>query len=70
MKAVLFICLLAFMACDILDILKCLYETPIVKEIISLAIQCLIKKDWNPLIEKVKGSIFEIIQAIIGCIKK
>ena len=70
MKAVLFICLLAVMACTFVDVIKCIYETPIVQEIISLAIECLIKKDWNPLIEKVKGSIFEIIQAIIGCIKK
>ena len=70
MKAVLFVCLLAFMACDIVDILKCVYETPIVQEIISLAIQCVIKQDFAPLIEKLKGSIFEIIQAVIGCVTK
>ena len=35
-EAVLFVCLLAFMACDIVDILKCVYETPIVQEIIKM----------------------------------
>ena len=70
MKAVLFVCLLAFMACDIVDILKCVYETPIVQELISLAIKCIMTQDFTPLIEKLKGSIMEIIQAVIGCVAK
>ena len=70
MKAVLFVCLLAFMACDIVDILKCVYETPIVQEIITLAIKCIMTQDFAPLIEKLKGSIMEIIQAVIGCVAK
>ena len=70
MKAVLFICLLAFMACDIVNILKCVYETPIVQELITLAIKCIMTQDFAPLIEKLKGSIMEIIQAVIGCVAK
>ncbi len=70
MKAVLFVCLLAFMACDIVDILKCVYETPIVQELITLAIKCIMTQDFAPLIEKLKGSIMEIIQAVIGCVAK
>ena len=70
MKAVLFVCLLAFMACDIVDILKCVYESPIVQEIISLAIKCIMSFDFTPLIEKIKESIPEIIQAVIGCATK
>ena len=37
MKVVLVLCLLAFMSCqkDIMDIAKCLYESPKVKEIIA-----------------------------------
>ena len=70
MKAVLFVCLLAFMACDVIDILKCVYETPIVQEIISLAIKCIISQDWTPLVDKIKESIPELIQAIIGCVAK
>ena len=70
MKAVLFVCLLALMACDIVEILKCVVETPIAQEIINLAIQCLIKGDFNPLIEKIKASIPDLIQAVIGCVAK
>ena len=70
MKAVLFVCLLAFMACDIVDILKCVYETTIVQEIISLAINCNISQDFTPVVDKIKESIPEIIQAIIGCVAK
>ena len=70
MKAVLFVCLLAFMSCDIVDILKCVYETPIVQEIISLAIKCIVSQDWTALVDKIKESIPELIQAIIGCVAK
>ena len=70
MKAVLFVCLLAFMACNFLDILKCVYETPIVQEIISLAIKCLVSQDWTPLLDKIKESIPDLIQAVIGCVAK
>ena len=70
MKAVLFVCILAFMACDVIDILKCVYETPIVQEIISLAIKCIVSQDWTALVDKIKESIPELIQAIIGCVAK
>ena len=70
MKAVLFICLLAFMACDIVNILKCVYETPIVQEIISLAIKCIMTQDFTPLVDKIKESIPDLIQAVIGCVAK
>ncbi len=70
MKAVLFICLLAVMACTFVDVIKCIYETPLIKELLILAFQCLIKKDWAPFIERVKTSIFDIIQAIVDCVKK
>ena len=70
MKAVLFVCLLAFMACDIVTILKCIYETPIVQEIVQLAIKCIISQDFTPVVDKIKESIPEIIQAIIGCVAK
>ena len=70
MKAVLFVCLLAFMACDVIDILKCVYETPIVQEIISLAIKCIVSQDWTALVDKIKESIPELIQAVIGCVAK
>ena len=70
MKAVLFLCLLAFMACDIVEILKCVYETPIVQEIISLAIKCIVSQDWTALVDKIKESIPELIQAVIGCVAK
>ena len=70
MKAVLFVCLLAFMACDIVDILKCVYETPIVQEILNLAIKCIITFNFDPLVEKLKESIPDIIQAVIGCVAK
>ena len=58
------------MACDIVEILKCVYETPIVQEIISLAIKCIVSQDWTALVDKIKESIPELIQAIIGCVAK
>ena len=58
------------MACDIVEILKCVYETPIVQEIINLAIKCIISQDFTPLVDKIKESIPELIQAVIGCVAK
>ena len=58
------------MACDIVEILKCVYETPIVQEIISLDIKCIISQDFTPLVDKIKESIPELIQAVIGCVAK
>ena len=70
MKAVLFVCLLAFMACDIIEILKCVAQTPIVQELISLAIKCLISADWTPFVDKLKESIADLIRAVIACVPK
>ena len=70
MKAVLLVCLLAFIACDIVEILKCVAQTPIVIELISLAIKCLISADWTPFVDRLKEAIPDIIQAVIGCVAK
>jgi hypothetical protein len=70
MKAVLFVCLLAVMACNFIDIVKCIFQTPVLQEIIGLAVKCIITKDFAPLVEKIKESIPELIQAIIGCVTK
>ena len=70
MKAVLFLCLLAFMACekDIIDIGTCIYTAPKVQEIISEAMVAIITKDYTKIIDKIKESLPELIQIVIGCI--
>ena len=47
MRVVLVLCLLAFMSCqkDIMDIAKCLYESPKVKEIIADVMVAIATKD-------------------------
>ena len=52
MKAVLFLCLLAFMTCekDIIDIGKCLYKDPKVKEIIADVMVAIATKDFDKLL--------------------
>ena len=70
MKAFLFLCLLAFMACekDIIDIGKCIYKAPKVQEIISEAMIAIVTKDYTKLLDKIKESLPELIQIVIGCI--
>ena len=70
MKAVLFLCLLAFMACekDIIDIGKCIYKAPLVKELISDVIVAIATKDYSKLLPKIKESIPELIKIVLGCI--
>ena len=70
MKVVLVLCLLAFMSCqkDIMDIAKCLYESPKVKEIISDVMVAITTKDFSKLWPKIKEALPELIPVVIKCI--
>ena len=70
MKAFLFLCLLAFMTCekDIIDIGKCIYKAPKVQELIKDVMIAIITKDYSKLLPKIKESLPELIQIVIGCI--
>ena len=72
MKAVLFLCLLAFMTCenDIIDIGKCIYKAPVAKEIINEAIKAIINKDFSKLLPKVIESLPDLIQVVVGCLNE
>ena len=58
------------MACekDIIDIGKCIYKAPKVQEIISEAMIAIVTKDYTKLLDKIKESLPELIQIVIGCI--
>ena len=70
MKAVLFLCLLAFMACekDIIDIGKCIYKAPKVQELINDVIVAIATQDYSKLLPKIKEALPELIQIVLGCI--
>ena len=72
MKAVLFLCLLAFMTCekDIIDIGECIYKAPVEKEIINEIIKAFITKDFSNLLPKVGNSLPDLIQVVIGCVNE
>ena len=57
MKLALLICLLAFISCkkDIMTIIKCLYESPKIKELITDAITAIVTKDFTKLWENIKN---------------
>ena len=70
MKAVLVLCLLAFISSqkDIMDIGKCIYKAPKVKELIADAMVAIATKDFSKLWPKIKESLPELIQIVIGCV--
>ena len=70
MRVVLVLCLLAFMSCqkDIMDIAKCLYESPKVKELIGDVMVAIVTKDFSKLLEKIKDSLPELIQVVLKCV--
>ena len=70
MKAVLVLCLLAFISCekDIIDIGKCIYKAPKVKELIADAIVAIATKDFSKLWPKIKEALPDLIKIVIGCI--
>ena len=70
MRVVLVLCLLAFMSCqkDIIDIAKCLYENPKIKELISDVMIAIATKDFSKLWPKIMESLPELIQAVVKCV--
>ena len=70
MRLVLVLCLLAFMSCqkDIMDIAKCLYESPKVNEIIADVMVAIATKDFSKLWPKIKEALPELIPVVIKCI--
>ena len=56
MKTILFLCLLAFMACekDIIDIGKCIYKAPKVQELIGDVIAAIVNQDFSKLLPELK----------------
>ena len=70
MRVVLVLCLLAFMSFkkDIMDIAKCLYESPKVKEIIADIMVAIVTKDFSKLWPKIKEALPVLIPILIKCI--
>ena len=70
MKAVLVLCLLAFISSqkDIIDIGKCIYKAPKVKELIADVMVAIATKDFSKLLPKIKEALPELIKIVIGCI--
>ncbi len=70
MKVVLVLCLLAFISSqkDIIDIGKCIYKAPKVKELIADVMIAFATKDFSKLLPKIKEALPELIHIVIGCI--
>ena len=70
MKAILLLCLLAFMTCekDIIDIGKCIYKAKKVQELINDVIVAIATKDYCKLLPKLKEALPELIKIVIGCV--
>ena len=70
MKAVLILCLLAFISCekDIIDIGKCIYKAPKVQELINDVIVAIVTQDYSKLLQKVKEALPDLIKVVLGCL--
>ena len=70
MKAVLLLCLLAFISCekDIIDIGKCIYKAPKVQELINDVIVAIVTQDFTKLLPKIKESLPDLIKIVLGCL--
>ena len=70
MRVVLVLCLLAFMSYkkDIMNIAKCLYESPKVKEIIADVMVAIATKDFSKLWPKIQEALPELIPVVIKCV--
>ena len=70
MKAILFLCLLAFMTCekDIIDIGKCIYKAPKVQELISDVIVAIATQDYSQLLARLQEALPQLVQVVLGCL--
>ncbi len=70
MKAVLFVCLLAFIACanDIIDIGVCIYQAPIVQELISDVVVAIATQDYSQLLARLQEALPQLVQVVLGCL--
>ena len=59
-----------FMSCEknIIDIGKCIYKAPLVKELINDVIVAIATKDYSKLLPKIKESLPDLIQILLGSI--
>ena len=53
---------------DIIDIGKCIYKAPLVKELINDVIVAIVTKDYSKLLPKIKEVLPELIKIVLGCI--
>ena len=53
---------------DIIDIGKCIYKAPLVKELINDVIVAIVTKDYSKLLPKIKEALPELIKIVLGCI--
>ena len=70
MKAVLLLCLTAFIAVDkdIIDIGKCIYKAPKVQELINDVIIAIATQDYSKLLPKIKEALPDLIRIVLGCL--
>ena len=50
---------------DIIDIGKCIYKAPLIKELINDVIVAIAIKDYSKLLPKIKASIPDLIQIVL-----
>ena len=70
MKAVLLLCLTAFISCDkdIIDIGKSIYKAPKVQELINDVIIAIATQDYSKLLPKIKEALPDLIRIVLGCL--
>ena len=53
---------------DIIDIGKCIYKAPLVKELINDVIVAIATQDYSKLLPKVKEALPDLIKVVLGCL--
>ncbi len=67
MKALLLLCLIALISCNVIDALTCLTQQPKLVELVFKVISYVTSKDYGSILPAVVGSIVDIIDAFKTC---
>ena len=67
MKALLLLCLIALISCNVIDAFTCLSQQPKLVELVFKVISYVTSKDYTKILPALLGSVADIIDAFKTC---
>ena len=70
MKALLLLCLIALISCNIVDVAMCLYADSTIVELVKVAIEAVKTANFSPILSFLVSNITKVFPAFSTCFSK